>query len=39
MAAKVADLREKLARVEGKLAELEAANVNLNTVCDEAIAS
>lgn len=39
VAAKVTDLREKLARAERKLAKLEAADVSLNIAHDEAIAS
>lgn len=35
--AKVADLKEILARSEGRVAELEATNVNLNIARDEAI--
>lgn len=38
VAADVADLKARMARCEGQLVELEAANINLNTARDEAIA-
>lgn len=38
MEVKVAALRESLAKSEGRVSELEASNVSLNTTRDEAIA-
>lgn len=39
MTREMTDLREKLVRAEEMITELEAANVDLNTARDEAIAS
>lgn len=39
MTSEMVDLRERLVKAKERIAELEAAKVNLNTAWDEAIAS